>query len=215
MINIDLQDLIYMVSDLINLFLSGFIFMTIYNWLTNTEMHLYIIGIWSLFINTLIKTIFSALHIFVCVHIDFNEYLKSLIYVLFAIISAFIVVKIRNSELVKKVLDKLVRKTVSKDIFSDLVDKKRTILYVYLKDSDFYYSGVLKLREEKGESSYIALIDYILCNKTTCEIVKDYTEYKMAVTINLQDEERIEFLYEDDSETWKWLNNDNEEDQEN
>jgi len=204
---IDLQDLIYIIPDLINLFLSGFVFMTLYNWLTNTQMDLYLIGIWSLFINSLIKALCSVLHSVILTKINFSESSKILIYVVVAVLLSIFVVKVRDTKCFKKIISKLHQKTINRDILNDVIDyDKRTSMMVYPKNSDLYYSGMFRLHEEKGAESYITLINYALCSKKDDEIIRDYSEQKSAVIINLQDIERIELFYEKESETWSWLN---------
>lgn len=212
MIIIDLQDLIYIVQDLINLFLSGFVFMTLYNWLINTQMDIYLIGIWSLFINSLIKALCSVLHSIILTETTFSESAKILIYVVTAILLSILVVKIRESNCFKNIISKLHQKTMNTNILDDVIDyDKRTTMMVYPKDSDIYYNGIFRLHEEKGAESYIALMNYYLCNKNDDEIIRDYSSVKSSVIINLQDIERIELFYEDNSETWKWLNKNNKE----
>ena len=207
MIIIDIHELVYIISDLINMFLAGFIFMTLYNWLTNTQMDTYVIGIWSLFVNTLIKAFYSMIHSWVLVKVDFNESLKIFVYVLTAIGLAFAAVKARESDKVKELLGKLDKKTVHKDILSDVVDhNKRTMMVVYPKESNVYYIGAFRLHEEKGADSFITLIEYCMCNKDNDKIIREYSAQKSSIIINLQNVERIELFYEEDSTVWEWLN---------
>lgn len=204
---IDLHELIYMIPDLINLFLPGFIFMFLYNWIIRTEMESYIIGLWSLFLSCFIKVLCSAIHSFVMTNIDFNESLKIIIYVVVAVILSFFTVRIQNSKYVEQFLDKTTNKTVNIDILDDVVDvHKRNMMIVYLKDSEYYFIGALRLHEEKGKDSYIVLIEYALYDKNNDELICDYSETNSTVVINLQDIEYFQILYEDDSEKWKWLN---------
>lgn len=172
-------------------------------------MEAYIIGLWSLFINTLIQTFYSALHSLICVGYDFNESVKITIYVISAVIFPFIIVKALNSNFVRMLLGLIGSKTVHADIFDDVIDyDKRTMMMVYLKDSDVYYMGIFKLREEKGADSNIALINYAIFNKDTDEPVQNLEELglKSSIVFNLHDVERIQLIYEDDSNIWQWLN---------
>ena len=61
MIKINLKDLITIMPDVINLFLSGFIFVCTYNWL-NKKTDTSILTVWSLFISILIKSFYATLH---------------------------------------------------------------------------------------------------------------------------------------------------------
>lgn len=79
------------------------------------------------------------------------------------------------------------------------------MLQVYLKSSDVYYIGKFCYREEKGLDSWLVLIDYISINKKTNEEIYNPEEanLKSTVMINLRDIERVEFIYDDNSKTWK------------
>lgn len=189
--------------------------MTFFNWLTNTKMELYIVGIWSLFVNTLIKTTCAALHHYVWTNIDFNESVKIIIYVFIATVSAFILAWILNTKIVKLILTKIFNKTIGNDVFQDVIDyNKRTMMMIYLKDSDVYYLGAFKLKDVNGIDSYITLIEYTSYRKDTNEIVRKNSKdlgLKSSITFCLQDIERIEMFYENDSKVWELLNSDNKE----
>ena len=191
------------------MFMSGFIFISIYNWLSNKTMDTYLIGIWSLIINALIQLFYSTLHIIFFSNIDFNESFKLSVYVMTAIIAPEFIVKIINSNYIRKLSIFLNNATVKQDIFDDAIDyNKKTLMNIYLKDSDIYYAGTFKLRERKSIESYIMLNDDIVCTNDD-ECICDYSNQGLnsSVLINLQDIERIELLYEKDSKTWEWLNN--------
>ena len=172
--SIEIHELISIIPEIINLFLAGFIFMTIFIWLTNLQIETYLIGIWSLIINALIKLFYSALHNFVFINDNFPEVIKHTIYVLSAIIFPFIIVKILNYDFVKRLLNKYSGKTIHKDIFEDIIDyNKRTLMVVYLKDSNVYYAGTFKVKEETGSNSYITLINYTIKDKSNHDTIID------------------------------------------
>lgn len=207
---INLNELILIIPDLINLFLSGFIFMVIYNWLRAKKMELYLIFIWSLFINAIIKTFYSVLHSVIFTSYNFNESIKNGIYLATATLLPFIIFKIQNTDFFRNLLFKLSRKTVHDDILDDVIDlNKRTVMALYLKNSNQYIIGTFKLKEEKGNDSYISLSPYIVYSSENNEELYNTEDKKMSALVNLKDVERIDLLYEDDSETWKWLNRDN------
>ena len=62
---IDLSVLIDNVPRLCNLFLYGFIFMTIYTWLTNKKLDMYLYILWGLFVNFIIVNFYKAAHTFI------------------------------------------------------------------------------------------------------------------------------------------------------
>lgn len=196
-----------LIPELINMFLAGFIFMSIYNWLSNSNIEIYLIGIWSLFVNELIKLFYSTLHSFIFVNVNFNEYFKYSIYVLTGAILPFIVVKIRNHIFTRYLLTNISRKTIDNDVFKDVLDLNSNIIVTaYLKDSNLYYIGTFKLKDEHGIDSYIALIDYSVIDKNTDKLVANSDEINSIALLNLHDIERLELTYEDDSKVWSWLN---------
>ena len=196
------------IPELVNLFLPGFIFMTIYSWFINKELDISTVVMWSLFISTLIKTFYSAVHGVILTSYDINDYLKVLIYVITGTFLPFIIIFIKNSKLISFILFKADNKSINSDIFDDIIDyHKNTLLQIYLKNSNVMYIGTFKLREEKGLDSYIVLINYASLDKNTKEVIFNPTDngLQSAVAINLRDIERIELSYEHDSDAWKWL----------
>lgn len=211
--DIELQDLIGIVPELIDLFLSGFVFISIYNWLTNKNMDISMIILWGLLINELISSIYSAIHSFIHTSYDVDESVKLLVYVLTGCLLPFVVVYIQRLKVIKDILYCTNKKSINSDIFEDIIDyDKTTMMKVYIKDSNIYYIGAFKYREEKGLDSYIVLINYASLNKDTIKTVfKPSKEgLKSVVAINLQDVERIEIVYDDESEVWKNMNNQKE-----
>ena len=168
-------------------------------------------GLWSLFINVLIKSMCIAIHSVLLTSIDFNEQIKIIFYILIAILTPFFICLICNSYLIKNIMNKISKRTWDDDIFKDVIDyNKRTMMILYLKNSDIIYSGIFKLREQKGANSNICLIKYSIIKKESNVLIRKHEDIKSSVIINLQDVERVELVYEDDSEVWKWLNKDNQ-----
>lgn len=212
MITITLHELMNIIPELVNLFLSGFIFMTIYSWFINKELDISTVAIWSLFISTLIKTFYSAVHSVVLTSYDINDYLKVLVYVITGTFLPFIIIFIKNSKLISFILFKADNKSINSDIFDDIIDyHKNTLLQIYLKNSDVMYIGTFKFREEKGLDSYIVLINYASLDKNTKEVIFNPTDngLQSVVAINLRDTERIELSYDHDSDVWKRLSGKN------
>lgn len=93
-------------------------------------------------------------------------------------------------------------------IFDDIIDyDKKTMMKFYLKGSDVYYIGRFSIREEIGINSWISLVEYCIVNKNTNEKIFDPAEggLNSSVTVNLSNIERIEIIYEKDSEIWQRL----------
>ena len=108
------------------------------------------------------------------------------------------------NKIYRKARLKIFNKTIHENIFDDVIDyNKKTMAKVYIKDLDVFYVGTFSLIEEKGNDSYISLIDYaLLKNDTFKEVYRGETS---SVVFNLNDIDRIEFTYEDDSKIWESL----------
>lgn len=176
-------------------------------------MDTYLIGLWSVFVNVLIKSFCSAVHSVILTNVAINESIKILIYVLTAIFSAFLITWILNTTFAKKFLLKIGKKTFYNDVFKDVIDyDKRTMMLVYLKDSDIFYSGAFKLKDENGPNSYITLIEYSIYQKGTHSLIRDNSKtlsLSSTITFCLHDVESIEIIYENDSKVWEWINKNN------
>lgn len=182
--------------------------MSIYNRLTERHMELHIVIIWSLFINQIIINLCAILHTFVPSEKTFSSSAKILIYILMAMFLAVSISLLRNQLCVRKYMDKFLRKTPNQCAIDDTIDySKRTIMYVYLKNSDIGYTGIFRLKDETDSDFYITLISYIVFDKNTKETVCDYSNTKSSAMINSRDIERIELFYENDSKVWEWLDN--------
>lgn len=208
MILINIKDLIPIMSDLINLFLSGFVFMYTYSWFNNRKIDISILTIWSLFISILIKSFYSALHIFILPNIKIHDAIKIIIFFITGILLAIICTYIKQTKLFSKLLYKINNKSINDDIFDDIIDyDKRTMMNVFLKSSDIYYVGRFSFREENGINSWISLVEYCSIDKTTNERIFDpeIGGLYSSVAINLKDIERIEIFYEKDSDVWEKL----------
>lgn len=206
MIIITLNDLIYIVPDLINLFLSGFIFIYTYNWINNIKMDIPILTLWSLFVTALIKSFYSSLHIVALPNMVINDSLKIIIYSVTGFLLAIILTYITNMKLFTRLLYKINNKSINNDIFDDIIDyDKRTMMKIYIKSSDIYYIGRFSFREENGADSWISLVEYCCVDTKTNDKLFGPSEKELcsSVTINLNNIERIEIIYEKDSDVWK------------
>lgn len=180
--------------------------MSIYGWINNRKFEISIITIWSLFVSNLIIVVYAAIHSILFQFYDFNEYIKILIYIITGTLSPFFITYLFKTKIFTLMLLKTNHKTINSDIFDDVIDyDKKTMLRIYMKNSNVLYIGTFKFREEKGNESYIALIDYASMNSDTKDIIfkPDDNDMKSSVVINLRDIERIELIYEQDSEIWK------------
>lgn len=214
MIKIGLNDLIYIVPDILNLFLSGFIFMMLFGWLNNKTYDNGTIIIWSLVISHIIKIFYSAIHIIILPNLVVNEYIQVLVYVATGIIIAFVTTRLLKSKLLRKLLYNTNNKSINNNVFDDIIDyEEPTMMSIYLKSSDVYYVGKYCYHEEKGLDSWIVLINYCCVNRSDNKIIYDPQKdsHRSTVMINLNDIERIENIYEENSEVWKRLSGDKEQ----
>lgn len=205
-------DLIQNTPKVVDLLLYGFIFIIIFQWLTNEKMEMYSVIIWALFVNVFIKAVCGVIHSYAFPSKNFDENIKVVVYILTAIVMSGFISWIYNSVEVKQMLSKLGKKTFGNDVLKDVIDyDKKTMMLVYLKNDDVIYGGTFKARDERGIESYIVLIEYCLYVKNSGKIIRDSSNQKASVVINMKDVERVEMLYENDSKVWKFLNQDNEE----
>jgi len=206
-IKINLKDLITIMPDVINLFLSGFIFVCTYNWL-NKKTDTSILTVWSLFISILIKSFYATLHNYILSGLSIPNSFKILILSSTGFILALVCTYLKNTKFIKRGLYYANNKSIHDDIFDDIIDyNKRTMMRVFIKSSNVYYLGRFSFGEEKGLDSWISLIDYCCVDKNTHDTLFDPDNGGLcsSVVINLKDIERIEIIYENDSVVWKWL----------
>lgn len=208
MIKITPKDLIYIIPDLINLFLSGFIFMYTYNWLNNKRTDVSILTIGSLFISFLVKSFYSACHSFIFPDTKINDSVKVFIFSITGLLLALFCTYLKKTKLFTKLLYCINNKSINDDIFDDIIDyDKKTMMKVYIKSSDIYYIGRFSFREENGINSWISLIEYYCVDKNTNKKIFDPEQggLNSSVAINLGNIERMEIIYEKDSDVWKRL----------
>lgn len=202
----NLLELIYVIPDFVNLFLSGFIFMYIYCWIENKKYDLSIVVIWSLIISLLVKSFYSTIHLFIFKDVDIAIPIKIILYSITGVVLAFVFIFIKKSKLLSSFLYKISNKSINDDIFKDVIDySEKTVMNIYIKSSDIYYSGEFLYREEKENSSWIALVHYIRCNKETCGVLSnpDKDNLHSFILINLKDVECVELFYGENSNVWK------------
>lgn len=182
--------------------------MSIYGWLNNKKYDFSLITIWGLFISFIIQTFYLAMHSIILTQIDINDALKILVYICTGIVSAFLATKLLQYKFIQRILYSTNYKSINEDIFDDIIDyDERTMMNIYIKSSNIYYLGRFIIREEKGLNSWIVLTDYYRINKESNNPLFDPDKggLNSTVAINLRDVERIELIYEKDSEIWKRL----------
>ena len=200
MIFISIKDLLPLVPDLIDLFLSGLLFLLVYGWLNAKKYDMSLLIIWSLFISYIIKAFYEA------IPFKLNAVTASFIYIITGVLLAIICTRLKQTAFTKNILLHINRKSANDDIFDNVIDyDKKTFMRVYLKNSKFYYLGRFLFREEKGNDSWICLVEYSTVDKETDDEIYDpeKSNLKSSVVIPLSNVERIELIYENDSKVWK------------
>lgn len=200
-----------MIPDLIELFLSGFIFMCIFSFLNNRKYDTSKFLLWCIFISYLIKHFCILIHSIIIPHVEIRNEIQVLTYSIIGCVLPFVIHIVIQSKPMQCILYKTSQKSINDDAFNDIIDYELpTMMQVYLKNSDIYYIGKFCYREEKGMDSWIVLINYGCITKEENKLVydPDGSELKSVVAINMHDIERIEIIYEDDSKVWKSLSGD-------
>lgn len=195
-----MKDLLPIIPELIELFLSGLLFLTVYGWLNSKKYDISVLTLWSFFISYIIKAFYDLFDM------NLKQSHTAATYIITGVLLAFLITWLRQTKFIKKVFTHFNHKSINDDIFDDVIDyDKRTMMSVYLKSSDLYYIGRFVYREEKGNDSWICLADYGTLDKQSNKIIYDPEEaaLKSSVVIPLSSVERIEIVYENDSNVWK------------
>ena len=201
-----LDKIIYIVPDLIDLFLSGFIFMTMFNWFNNRKAELATTILWSLFVSYMIKNVYSV--IFLLKPNSVETYVKSIIYVTTGALLSVVIKKLKSLKCIMQITRKINNKTLYNDLLDNVIDYTLPIyMQVYPKGSNHYYIGRFAMREENGIDSLLALIDYKVVDKeyNTCIYNPQESDLKSSMIFFLKDIEHIEIIYENESCVWKHL----------
>lgn len=111
MILISIKDLLPIVPEMIDLFLSGLLFLVIYGWLNTRKYDVSLLIIWSLFISYIIKTFYSI------IPINIGKPYMSVLYIITGALLAVLITWIKQTRLIKKIIPYLNNKSVNDDIF--------------------------------------------------------------------------------------------------
>ena len=188
---VNLKDLILLVPDLINLFLSGYICISIYAWLNSKKYEISIIILWSLFLSFIIQSLSKCTHGILFQSHSFSTPEKYIIYIILGAILGILITFMRQTKLVKFIVDKTNHKSINSDIFDDIIDyDKKTIMNIYLKNSDIFYMGTFRLREEKGLESWIVLTEYYELKKENQQLRNEYINIRQDAYIQGRAEEQ-------------------------
>lgn len=197
MINININSIIGQIPDILQYFVSGFIFMTVFLFFTSKKYeNNSFLTIICVIISYCITTALKANN----PNINNNQLTGWSIF--FALLISILFSKFVNSKLFNKICMKVNHKSINDDIWKDIIDYKvGNILVLYSRDNRFIYTGVLLEHEEKENKSWFVLVDYTVedtVSKTLRSTVGQ--KIKSCITINLNDISRIEIFYDEKSE---------------
>lgn len=214
----DFYALIMFVYDLLMMVLPGFIFMSIKWWADNKNIESGWIQffIWTIMVSMIVSVFYQTVHLIILPGWDCPEPLKMAVYIITCVIAAYLVIILKNNSVVRRFLFSTVFKTPHDDIFWDVIDYSNgTLMRVYLKNESFYYVGQFSMREEKGDESWISLFNYGTVDYETGQMIYDAKANKdpTIAMVRLKDVSRIELVYDDNSDVWKNICNNNEEDE--
>lgn len=134
--------------------------------------------------------------------LSIDEWIVILICVVVSVILAILCAKIYEHGLFNRVIKTINHKSINRYLWMDVIDYKLgTDVKVFLKGRDVLYIGALIEHEENGTNSWIILKDYLSCNPITQEIYynSNNDEKITTVMINLQDVDRIEMFYNENT----------------
>lgn len=214
----EFYDLIMSAYDLLTIVLPGFIFMSIKWWADNKNIES---GwsrflVWSVMISMIVSVFYQAIHLIILPNWDCPEPFKIVVYIVTCSIAAYLVLILKNNRTIRIFLSATIFKTPHNDIFWDVIDYSNgTLMRVYLKNESFYYVGQFSMREEKGDESWISLFNYGTVDYATGQMIYDAKANKdpTIAMVRLKDVSRIELVYDDNSDVWKNICNNDEEDE--
>jgi len=161
--------------------------------------------IWSIIISFIITSIVKIFDGLIFSRHSLWLVSEIIICIIIACISAFLIYRLLEFKAFSKLIENVTRKSINSDVWRDIIDHdKGTALKIYLKNQAVSYTGKLWVREEKGNDSWIVIVDYI------CNYIDDNKEFNgieffksTAVAINLREVERIELFYEKDTKIFE------------
>ncbi|MBE6891346.1 MAG: hypothetical protein E7481_04890 [Ruminococcaceae bacterium] len=165
-----LKELFEILPQLLNLFVPGFVFLTIYKYLASTKDKDFNVTIIGSFV---LSYIFQLIVSLICriVNVSASGNIVTVIAIILAIICALIIVKVRLTACYKKITTWIGRTTGSKNIWYDLFDlNKGTRIRFFTKynNEDVIVEGDVKYYEE--------------CEDGDCNIV--ISNYKIKYIVN-------------------------------
>lgn len=184
---------------LLEYFVPGFIFITIFQQLTSRKsenINFYLL--WSVIFSFIIKTGMSFLHNFIMKERTFNLNEKVFICTIVAFLSSLICVIISERKWFNNIFININHKSVHNDIWHDIVNYNGTTLKITCNNEEITYTGILIGHEEKGSDSWFTLEDYFIKPKNGDAYASRDIGIPARIVINLKSVDRIELFYSDE-----------------
>lgn len=184
-------------------FISGFIFLKTLCFLNAKDNYdSSFFAIWSVVVSFIITSIVKTLDALILPQYEFLPWTEILVCILIGVFAAFVIYWLMNNKHLARLLNKTTRKSINSDIWRDIIDYDLgTILKVFLKNQPIIYIGKLMTHEEKGLDSWFVLKDYIcLYTDKDEEFDSSSCPQPTVAAINLNEVERIELLYCEDTD---------------
>lgn len=188
-----LKDLINNIPDILQYFVSGYIFISIFCWIASKKVNFTLQIIWSLIISFTITSFINAINISF-LKCDFlnNIWGVTFLSIVLSTILAFIFGKIFRN---KKFADKIVTQfgiSLYGTIWENVITQKSAYLKIFLKEKKYYFQGSFYHIEDKDDKSWICIKQYQKCNMKDEVIYSQENTTNVNLVLKLSDVDYIE-----------------------
>lgn len=199
----NIKEFVAYLPEILIYIVSGFLFIKVFYFINykNTDTNITYILVSSISIGFIIKYSFDLINI--------KKYLNVQLYYLIlcaiSVVMSFIVSFIYNSQMYANILKWFkVNRTINKDIWDDIIDKKYpTFVKMQMKSDKNYYYGQVKLVEENNKNPYIVLFEY-QCFNSEGVLLADYSnDGTYQILLDTKEAISIELIYNDESDLAK------------
>ena len=166
-----LKELIDILPGIINLFVPGFIFLSVYGYFVSSKIKDYNITIIG---SIVLSYVFHLLSAIICSLLGLSDVICTVITIVLSLICAVVLVRMRLTKMYKKIMTIIGKITGSKDIWCDFFDiNKGTRVRFFAKynNEDVMIEGDVKFFDacDNGECNFVIShynIKYIISGKT-------------------------------------------------
>lgn len=196
-----LTEIINTGTKLIELFLPGFVFISIFDRFSYSKRDVSLTVLWSIFISYMIKMFYSAIST-LFPKMTIPDPVKALIYIVTAFIIGTVFSKLWLNGTIFKPFRKLFHTTQNKDLFDDIIDRERAMnVVLHMKDGREIF-GAFRFRDESRDKLYIALLPYYFSDDPKISERQENGQ-KSILAVNLNEAQCVEFIYKDGSKVWE------------